>query len=289
MQAPMTHLPDPLKLGEVLADRFGLSLVATPGRTQDGTHVDLCPTDVHTNEGFFIRTHLGWRHIRAELHVGNFARDLLREMSAANSEQHARFVALQNLLCGSGGQIAMTVNRGVVSAAVPESWPSQWDSVGLSVERTPLMVDHESPESLEQLILFWGGNLFGMVVSLLPLEELELGESMEPAGLPEGARERIEVNRYERNRINRTLCIAIHGTSCLVCGFDFVKVYGELGRDFIHVHHVVPVSKLGAGYVIDPAMDLVPVCPNCHAMLHRRDPPLSVAEVREQVKEYRLK
>jgi 5-methylcytosine-specific restriction protein A len=50
---------------------------------------------------------------------------------------------------------------------------------------------------------------------------------------------------------------------------DFEKMYGELGRGFIHIHHVVPISTIGKEYLLDPVKDLVPVCPNCHAMLHR--------------------
>ena len=61
---------------------------------------------------------------------------------------------------------------------------------------------------------------------------------------------------------------------CSICGFDFEKNYGELGKGFIHVHHIVPVSKIGPNYIIDPVKDLIPVCPNCHAMLHRTDPPM---------------
>ena len=178
----------------------------------------------------------------------------------------------------------MVVNGSKVDSVRPDTWPAQWNSLDLSLERTPLMIDHENPSKLEEVIVLWGGSLLGMAVSLMPVEEVEPEESAELKGLPEGARMRIAVNRYERNRINRTLCIAIHGTVCLACDFDFLNVYGEMGRDFIHVHHVVPVSKLGPGYVIDPAKDLMPVCPNCHAMLHRCDPPITIAELRKQMR-----
>jgi len=279
----MTKLPDPTRLAAVLTDRFGVSLTVSAGRTPEGDYVDLRPTDLHAHEGFFIRTNLGWRHVRAQFHVGNFASDLLSHMASANSEQKARFLALAKLVIDSGGKATMAINGSQVDVIRPETWPSQWASLDLDVERTPLMIDHEDSAKLEKVIVFWGGSLLGMMVSLLPVEEVEAEDLPELRGLPEGARERIEVNRYERNRINRTLCIAIHGTVCLVCDFDFLRVYGELGRDFIHVHHVVPVSRLVTGYVIDPARDLVPVCPNCHAMLHRREPPLSVAGLREQI------
>lgn len=77
------------------------------------------------------------------------------------------------------------------------------------------------------------------------------------------------VNSYERDHKARLQCIKIHGTACSVCGIDFEKMYGELGKGFIHVHHIVPIHSIGQGYKVNPATDLVPVCPNCHAMLHR--------------------
>jgi 5-methylcytosine-specific restriction protein A len=88
-------------------------------------------------------------------------------------------------------------------------------------------------------------------------------------GLFEGAKKTIVLNQYERNRDARQKCIDAHVYKCKVCGMDFEKMYGELGRGFIHIHHVVPISTIGKEYLLDPVKDLVPVCPNCHAMLHR--------------------
>ena len=85
----------------------------------------------------------------------------------------------------------------------------------------------------------------------------------------EGIKRQVTVNSYERDHKARLQCIKIHGTACSVCGIDFEKMYGELGKGFIHVHHIVPIHSIGQGYKVNPATDLVPVCPNCHAMLHR--------------------
>lgn len=85
----------------------------------------------------------------------------------------------------------------------------------------------------------------------------------------EGVKHQVTMNSYERDQKARLLCIKIHGASCAVCGIDFEKKYGELGKGFIHVHHVVPIHTIGEGYKVNPATDLIPVCPNCHAMLHR--------------------
>lgn len=63
--------------------------------------------------------------------------------------------------------------------------------------------------------------------------------------------------------------------------FDFEKTYGELGKGFIHIHHVTPISNRDGRYEIEVENDLFPVCPNCHAMLHRRkDSTLSIEELK---------
>jgi 5-methylcytosine-specific restriction enzyme A len=96
----------------------------------------------------------------------------------------------------------------------------------------------------------------------------------------EGAVVAIIINRYEREDQARKKCIAHHGCKCLVCGFDFEAVYGPVGTGYIHVHHIVPLSAIKESYVVDPVTDLVPVCPNCHAIIHRKTPPYLIEEVR---------
>ncbi len=95
----------------------------------------------------------------------------------------------------------------------------------------------------------------------------------------EGDVSQISVNRYERDPRARARCIEIHGTRCVLCQFDFGKVYGQALADFIHVHHLTPISELGEEYEVDPQTDLRPLCPNCHAVVHKRRPPFSLAEV----------
>jgi len=97
----------------------------------------------------------------------------------------------------------------------------------------------------------------------------------------EGTVQRIAVNRYERDPRAREACIAHYGAVCCVCGFDFAAAYGEVMAGFTHVHHLKPLSTVGDGYVVDPVQDLRPVCPNCHAVIHRREPPYSVEEVQQ--------
>lgn len=99
----------------------------------------------------------------------------------------------------------------------------------------------------------------------------------------EGIKKQVSVNKYERSSIARAKCIEAHGISCRICKFNFEEKYGELGKEFIHVHHVTPIHSIGQSYKIDYINDLVPVCPNCHAMLHRKinDRYYSVSELAE--------
>lgn len=60
----------------------------------------------------------------------------------------------------------------------------------------------------------------------------------------------------------------------------FQADFGEIGRSFIHVHQLVEVSSIGKDYLIHPIKDLIPVCPNCHALLHRRSPAFTPAEIK---------
>lgn len=87
------------------------------------------------------------------------------------------------------------------------------------------------------------------------------------------------VNAYERDSRARQRCLEVFGFDCSVCGMNFKKAYGTIGESYIYVHHLSPLANRGEKYEVDPEKDLRPVCPNCHAMLHRKDPPFSIEEL----------
>lgn len=105
-----------------------------------------------------------------------------------------------------------------------------------------------------------------------------------PGDIWEGARHTIKVNAYERSAAARLACIEHHGTTCIVCGFDFAVAFGEEFAGFIHVHHVTPLSKINARYKVNPQTDLVPVCANCHAVIHYGGKTRSIEAVRKLFK-----
>ncbi|OGA51638.1 MAG: hypothetical protein A3F74_10650 [Betaproteobacteria bacterium RIFCSPLOWO2_12_FULL_62_58] len=104
----------------------------------------------------------------------------------------------------------------------------------------------------------------------------------------EGATTQVLVNRFERNVQAREKCLEVHGYVCKACGIDFEKTYGGIGKHCMHVHHVVPIGSVRKEYQLSPEKDLVPLCPNCHYMIHRREPPFTVAEIRAMIRANRL-
>lgn len=91
----------------------------------------------------------------------------------------------------------------------------------------------------------------------------------EPYDKLEGKKYEASVTRYERDRGNRKACIAHYGYVCQVCGMNFEQAYGELGKEYIEVHHLHPVAQ--GERQVNPIEDLIPLCSNCHSMIHRQE------------------
>lgn len=108
-------------------------------------------------------------------------------------------------------------------------------------------------------------------------------EVTSPENYVEGATSVVSVITYERNDKARAKCIEHHGYDCAVCALNFETAYGPIGERYIHVHHTIPLSEIGEEYELDPINDLIPVCPNCHAMIHKTQPILTVDELRKEL------
>lgn len=100
----------------------------------------------------------------------------------------------------------------------------------------------------------------------------------------EGNPSHVLITKYERNPYARKACIEKHGLSCSVCSFNFEEKYGELGEGFIQVHHLHQISTMRKEHIINPIDDLRPICPNCHAMIHKRKEPYTIEELAEILK-----
>ena len=101
----------------------------------------------------------------------------------------------------------------------------------------------------------------------------------------EGGRQAVTVNRYERDPRLRIECLNYYGPICRVCSFDFKATYGAIGRDYCHIHHTKPLASLEGPTEVNPITDLIPLCPNCHAMIHRRTPAPEIQELKSMLKD----
>lgn len=116
------------------------------------------------------------------------------------------------------------------------------------------------------------------------LEKSLIPEEVTEIEFVEGAAQSILVNAYERNSAARKKCLEHYGFKCFVCGFNFEKVYGEMGKSYIHVHHLKSLSQIRKQYKINPIKDLRPVCPNCHAMIHRYQVAMDIDVLKSHLK-----
>jgi hypothetical protein len=108
------------------------------------------------------------------------------------------------------------------------------------------------------------------------LARLSTGGEAAAKAYEEGERYEVRSTAIERNPRARQACIDHHEAKCFACGFDFSTRYGELGEGYIHVHHRKAVALSSGPYLLDPVRDLIPLCPNCHAMIHRYSDPADV-------------
>ena len=156
-----------------------------------------------------------------------------------------------------------------------------WEKIEFICEQR---LSNETKGEQKKLNTAVSGLITNMLNSILILMEVEENSDVVPlfeVGLPEGAKKIVEVNKYERSPVNRARCLDHHGFDCAACKNNFLNIYGPIGEEYIEVHHIIKVSDMGAGYIVDPINDLVPLCSNCHSMIHRRDPPLSVEYLKE--------
>ncbi len=266
------------RIKNILLNRFGVIFNVKIIETGENLTIDITAEDVNVSETFLVRVKRGWRSITADFIPGNFSNLFIKEMGRANKYKKTIFKNIAEDIIENGIDIKLLINNQKVETLNVEEWETQWNNITFQLKKIPVDYDEMNEFEIEETCISISTKIIGLIMSLVPLEENS--EDVEVEGLPEGSKSRIEVNKYERSSLNRAMCIDVKGTRCYVCDFDFGECYGEIGEGFIHVHHTTPVSEIGPNYIINPIKDLVPVCPNCHAMLHTSRPPLSTEELK---------
>lgn len=209
----------------------------------------------------------------------------VQSMGEKKLENKVIFSQYYELMRKKGAKGVIKINGIPVESNNVSSWPVLWKSFEAHITRMPIVEDGDLEYS--EVVCEWGALMMGMILTLADIVPVE--DEIEKKGYKEGNVRRVESDRYERNPLNRKLCLAVKGYDCSICGFNFTDTYGELGHNFIHVHHITPVSKMGPGYLVNPVNDLIPVCPNCHAMLHKCDPPIQPIQLKNVIIERKRK
>lgn len=136
------------------------------------------------------------------------------------------------------------------------------------------------PKEIDRVLVYEDGAWYAYASAARPEYSEQVGNTDNI--FLEGERKASEGTTISRNGAAREECLRLFGLNCAVCSFNFGNVFGPHGQGFIHVHHLNPVAQTHGAYEVNPAEDLRPVCPNCHAMLHRgqKTDPLSIEELK---------
>ena len=276
-----TQTLNPKTIADELSFRLGLQFEGfLSSQTSDTYSIKLRPKDLLVPNGFSATLSLGWRSLDCLFAFDNYAGQLLQSMSSSSSEKKALFSSMAAICHEKGMEIKLRVNETKLNPSSPLPQDS-WQSFDLSATRLGIGSNLGFPD-LQSAFIETTHLFLSLIMTLLPTQEAQGDEfPLFEAGLPEGAKTRIEVNKYERSAFNRSVCLAVHGAVCKACGFTFSTFYGPIGSGFIEIHHLVMVSKMGPEYIVDPLNDLIPLCSNCHSMIHRQDPPLAIKDLRD--------
>lgn len=213
-----------------------------------------------------------------EIHPQKHGGYILNEMAHASTEKQQRFFDYKQMLIDFGAKVKFLVNNKDLNQA--DEWPVVWKSFSSKITKVPIP-DIEDNDF--NVLLEWTRHGIDLIFTLLTITESN--DIPDNVIQTEGTPQEIRSIRYERNPINRQLCLHKKGYTCAVCGMNFQDMYGDIGKNFIEVHHTTPVSLMGKDFVLDIDRDLVPLCSNCHSMIHRKTPPYQVSELRSFIED----
>ena len=256
-----------------ISARSGVALELCSIRRAGSEYFGFRPLGLHDGRGFSIALARTVFRTSAVFVADRFAGEMLRRIGSHTSAE-LRWPDLVAEGDSRGINTIVTVNASDV-ADVASMQPSVWQA--LEIECSQRIPSITTPDWIEDLVCV-GEQVLGMVLTGLDLDDEEVLEGQE-----EGGSRTVVSTRYERSRVNRMRCIREYGTSCWVCDFDFGQTWGGIGFGFVEVHHRVPLAMMPENYRVDPIRDLIPLCSNCHSMIHKRVPVFQPDELRERL------
>jgi len=268
---------DAASLSQALTDRYGVHMAGEARKDADGLRAEFRPVDLPHTRGFSVDILIGWRTVEVDFAPATYGRQVLSAMAQADQEKRSVFHTFVQAAINAGAEVTFQINGRNFGTSETDVWPIDWSSLIFGFSKGPMTIDSANPEVIDRLALTWTSRMLGSVLALMPLEAVD----QPPAGEAEGGGFQATITRYERSTLNRQACMDFHGMVCKVCGFDFEKVYGSIGEGYIEVHHVESLASLAPGTILNPVIDLVPLCSNCHSMAHKRRPvPYTVDELK---------
>lgn len=209
------------------------------------------------------------RHL-VELSFGSYSKSCLSQISShAGEEQYAVAKALLT-------EISKNHDLKFNDAEDIETWRAQASSViSITVLGIDSQHDDEAVVKTTEVVMV---PLIASMAELMGFEDVTPEE-----GEVEGEIKLTVIKRRERSARNRLLALTIHGTQCKGCGDDPVERHGPVYGGITEIHHIEPLCELGTPRAYDPATDLIPLCPNCHRITHRKKPALTLKELKNLI------
>jgi 5-methylcytosine-specific restriction enzyme A len=259
----------------------GVEVVVSVSKTPSGRSCLIAhPTGFSSQEGprFTIQSWAIKRYL-VSAEMGNYALQCIKTMQQASAEQVAlarAFVAELN----ENGDFIVSIgpNQSVADWTVTDR------DFKISVEIRALS-DQAEVDRIANIATRVVAPLLSALGELIGYEETaeRSWELAEPAlaqlGEHEGELTIATVIRRERSRRNRQLCLTIHGDLCSVCGLVPESAYPGV-PSIIEVHHIETLAGISAPKVYNPRTDLIPLCPNCHRAIHKRNPSYLPSELK---------
>ena len=260
--------------------RFGTRIESTKTELEQ-VSIELRFVEIKVASSFSLVLRRGWKTSQIEFKADTFAAEVVNYLASQFVLQNEAVMA-RVAAASSAYSVCSILIDGLALGEASELRGHENHTVAFNAEVLTAESDLRFGIFSDREVTLFNFAI-GLILSLLPTSARNYTNPDEVEGFPEGAVSRISVNRYERDPRNRQAAIATHGEKCLACDFDFAKSYGPIGQGYIVVHHIVPISKIDPSYKIDPTTDLITLCANCHAMIHRENPPMSLEELRSNL------
>jgi 5-methylcytosine-specific restriction protein A len=251
-----------------VADSLGIALIREYMPVGHDYEIKVRLADIPSPHGFNVNIQDDYLAWKINLHFDLFSAPLLDSMQKRYSDRKTGLASYLEMAKAKNNTCLFQVN------GLEESLEdlTSWSEISFQISKSYFSEENEFDSLASSLLDFM------CVVLFLIVEDTEWSAEDDDSRF-EGELHSVIANRYERSRYNRAICLKYYGFKCRGCGDTLEEKYGPIGSGVIHVHHIVPVSQMGGSYKLNPIKDLIPLCPNCHNIVHRRNPPLTITEL----------